>query len=141
MFLNLIYFWWWEYRLNQLAIWTFGAYILVISYILLFYLCCYLLVPDEIGEYASYKDYYFSRLQWFFGVLSATFILDVADTLLKGQAHIESLGGDYLVRVIIQFILCLIAIRVKDERYHAGLAILLIGYTVAWIMHHYVIGL
>lgn len=140
LFLNLVYFWWWEYRLSQLTTWVFSTYLLVILYIVVYYLCCYLLFPDDIGEYKTYKDFYFSRLHWFFGVLCLTLLIDIIDTFLKGKAYAESLGSSYLIRIGIHFTLCLIAIKVKDERYHAALALLSLLFTVVWISQQYLIA-
>ena len=137
MFLTLIYFWWWEYRLNQLPVWTFASYVLVIFYIVLFYLCCCLLFPEDLTDYSGYKEYYFARFQWFFGILSATFLIDVADTYLKGRVYLDSFGPEYPIRIAIHFILCLAAINIKNERYHAVLAIGLIVYNISWILRHY----
>lgn len=140
LFLNLIYFWWWEYRLSQLTTWVFSTYLLVVLYIVLLYLCCYLLFPDDIGEYKSYRDFYYARLQWFFGMLSLTLLVDIVDTFLKGKAYAASLGASYLIRIAIHLTLLLIAINIKNERYHAIVALLSLLFTVVWITHHYVIA-
>lgn len=137
MFLTLIYFWWWEYELHKVTEWTFASYVLVIFYVILFCFICFLLFPEDLAEYAGYKEYYFARLQWFFGILAATFVIDLADTSLKGKAYLESLGPEYPVRTAVQFVLCLLATRIKNERYHAGLAILLIAYDISWISRKY----
>lgn len=137
MFLNVVFFWWWEYQLSTLQSWVFSKYLLVITYIVLLYLCCYLLFPDDIGEYKTYRDYYFSRLQWFFGTLALTLVMDIADTYLKGQAYIDRFGVGYSLRLGTQFILCVVAMWVKQEWYHIALVLLCLMYMLSWIIQHF----
>lgn len=138
IFLDIVFFWWWEYRLSQVSHWTFPLYLLVMLYIVLYCLLCSLLFPEDIQEYQGYKGYYYARRQWFFGLLAITYPVDALDTYVKGGAHMASLniGPDYFVRTGLYALLCLIAARVSNERYHALLAILLIGDTLAWILKY-----
>jgi hypothetical protein len=137
IFLALVYFWWWEYRLGQLHEWTFAAYSLVIFYIVLYYIICFLLFPEDLSEYEGYKDYFFARKQWFYGMLGTTFLVDMADTFLKGEVYFDRLGPEYPIRVAAHFLLCMVAIRVKNERFHGGLVILFLLYNISWILRNY----
>ena len=40
MFLFLIYFWWWEYRLHTVPVIDFGVYLFVIVYCCIFFFLC-----------------------------------------------------------------------------------------------------
>lgn len=140
LFLTIIYFWWWEYRLHELSGWTFLSYVLVIFYIVLYYLLCSLLFPEDLSDYKDFKAYYYARRQWFFSLLAVTFLMDVADTLIKGSVYVNQLGSEYPIRIAIHFILCISAIQVRNERYHAGLVIALIAYNISWIIRHYFVG-
>lgn len=137
VFLMIIYFWWWEYRLHELARWTFLSYVLVISYIVLYYLLCSLLFPEDLSDYKDFKTYYYARRHWFFSMLAATFLMDLADTFIKGPAYFENLGPEYPIRIGIHIALCLTAIKWQNERYHAGLVTVLLGYNISWIARHY----
>jgi hypothetical protein len=50
MLLTLLHFWWWQYRLAEIA-WRFENYLFVMGYAALFYLMSALLFPDDIAEY------------------------------------------------------------------------------------------
>lgn len=139
LFLSVIYFWWWEYHLHELTKWTFLSYVLVILYIVLYYVLCSLHFPEDLSDYDGFKAYYYARRHWFFSILATTFLMDVADTWLKGAAYVSHLGPEYPIRIAIHFSLCLLAIRVRDERYHAGLVIVLLVYDIFWITRHYYI--
>ncbi|GAA3109639.1 hypothetical protein GCM10010520_62670 [Rhizobium viscosum] len=47
MFLFIIHFWWWEYRLQSLAVISFGVYLFLISFCCLFFFLCVLIVPND----------------------------------------------------------------------------------------------
>ena len=63
----------------------------------MYYFLSALLFPQDLEEYKGYQDYFLSRRRWFFGFAALTEALDVVDTLIKGEAHLQSLGLEYLV--------------------------------------------
>jgi hypothetical protein len=137
IFLMLIHFWWWEIHLSMIRHWLFTKYIFVVSFIILYYVLCVLLFPDDMSEYGTFENYYFSRKNWFFSVLALTFAIDVIDTLLKGREYARHLGWEYPVRNAVHFILCIAAIFVFNKKFHAILAILFILYELSWILRLY----
>jgi hypothetical protein len=58
----------------------------------MYYFLSALLFPQDLDEYKGYQDYFLSRRRWFFGFAALTESLDVIDTLIKGEAHLRSLG-------------------------------------------------
>lgn len=133
MFLGLAHFWWWEFRLVGLE-WTFPYYVFVLGYATTYFLLCVLLFPDRMDDYAGYRAYFMSRRGWFFGLLAATFVLDIGDTWLKGEEHLRGLGIEYPLRAALHFVLCLAAIRTANPRFHAAFVVLAVAYQVSWIM-------
>ena len=99
IFLRAIFWWWFEFRLSKIAEWTFTLYVFVLGYAVLIYLWCALLFPRDLAGYDGFKDYYYSRRRWFFGLLLVGQAVDLADTLLKGMDHFRSLGPSYPVGV------------------------------------------
>ena len=132
IFLRAIFWWWFEFRLSQTPQWTFTLYLFVIGYAVLIYLLCALLFPRDLEGYDGFKDYFYSRRPWFFGLLLAGQAVDVADTLLKGLSHFRSLGPSYGVGIVILSVLLLIAMRTRSERYHAAFAIFGVVYLIAY---------
>ena len=96
-----------------------------------------MLFPENLTEYPDLKDCYYKRRDWFFGLLSLTFVIDIFDTLLKGKDYYLSMGIEYPIMSSIKIILCLLAIKIKKEWYHAALGIFLILYTLSWIIRKY----
>jgi hypothetical protein len=132
--LMLVHFWWWEFGLFAIETWTFGKYLFIIFYAITLFLLCALLFPDSMLDYTSYEDFFYSRRAWFFGLLAATYPLDVVDTLLKGEAHFARFGMEYLIRTPLFVALCVTAILVRDQRFHIAFVIVTLVYQVSWIL-------
>ena len=134
MLLTLIHFWWWEFGLFAVAQWTFGTYLFIVSYAVLLFLLCALLFPDSMLDYTSYEDFFISRRAWFFGVLGATYLFDVVDTLIKGPAHFERFGTEYLVRTPLLVALCIAAAVTANRWFHAAFVVFTLIYQASWIL-------
>jgi len=132
MFFNMVFWWWWEFRLNEIQAWTFQLYLFVVSYALVFYLACALLSPEDMSDYDSYKDYFYSRRSWFFGLLAFSLFIDVGDSWMKGSEHFSNLGLEYAVATSLKLVLFVTAALVRNERFHAVFAIATLAYQVYW---------
>ncbi|MDB5540490.1 MAG: hypothetical protein JWQ89_2217 [Devosia sp.] len=130
--LELILFWWWEYELAEIKSWTFGTFAFLIGYSVVLFGLTALLFPDNLDDYGGYEDFFLKRRKWFFGLFGATFILDIVDTLIKGEPYLDSLGVWYLMQVPLGIALCIIAIRTTDRRYHLALVLIHLAYQVLW---------
>jgi hypothetical protein len=131
-FLRAIFWWWFQFPLSRTGQWTFTLYAFVLGYAFLIYLWSALLFPRDLAGYEGYRDYYYSRRGWFFGVGLAGLAVDVVDTALKGLAHFQSLGLFYPAAMATFAILFLIAMRTRSELYHGALAIFSVVYLVVY---------
>ena len=132
--LMLVHFWWWEFGLYQIENWTFGKYLFLIVYAVALFMLCALLFPDSMQDYRSYEDYFYSSRAWFFGLLATTYLLDVIDTLLKGEAHFAHFGSEYLFRTPVFVALCIAAILVRNRYFHMLFIALTLIYQVSFIL-------
>ncbi len=133
LLLTLVHFWWWEIWLIDVPHWTFQVYLFLISYAILLFLLCALLFPDSISEYAGYADFFISRRQWFFGIYGATILFDVVDSMIKGPVHYGIVAPEYAFRVPFYLVLCGIAIRTPNRRFHLVLMAGSLIYELTWI--------
>lgn len=136
MLLQVIYFWWWEFRLAGVQ-WTFVLYCFVAFYASAFFFLCTMLFPDTMYEYKGFADYFMSRRKWFFGILIGTFLLDIVDTFIKGSDYVASLGTLYWVRLAFYVIASAVAIRIENQRFQLIYAIAALVYEVAWALTLY----
>lgn len=137
IFVYLIHFWWWEFRLDTITHWSFATYLFLILYTVLLYLLCALLFPEDISDYNDWQDYFLSRRVWFFGVLAVVYLFDLVDTWLKGASYAHALGVEYIARSVVFVILSLIAMRTRDKRFHATFAVLGLFYEASYILRLY----
>ena len=137
MFLFIIHFWWWEYRLGSLAVINFGVYLFLICFCCLFFFLCVVLFPTSVEDYGGYEEYFISRRRWFFGLLAVTYAVDLIDTFLKGQAYFHSLGWEYPIRNIVYIVLCIIAAFTANRRFQTAFVIVGLAYQISWIFRLY----
>lgn len=130
---ELVLFWWWEFELRGLQHWSFGIFAFLIGYCTTLFLLAALLFPDRLDDYQGYEDFFLRRRHWFYALFGLTFLLDLCDTLVKGEPYFDNLGIGYLIQVPAGLILALCAIFIADRRFHLGLALLHLGYQFWWI--------
>lgn len=118
--LYILHFWWWEFSLREIPQWTFGIYLYLLFYAFIIYLLCSLLFPDSLREYADYGDYFMSRRKWFFGLLLADSMIDIGDSSIKGELHLLQLGDLYWIKTVSVALGCVIAMRTRNQIFHAS---------------------
>jgi hypothetical protein len=130
---ELVLFWWWEFALYDLTSWSFGVFAFLIIYAISLFLMAAVLFPDTISDYAGWEDFFLKRRHWFFALFAATFLLDVVDTIIKGEPYFDTLGLEYLVQVPIGLVAAAIAVWTANKRYHLGFVIVHLIYQAWWI--------
>lgn len=135
--LNVVTFWWWEFRLSFVQHWTFALYIFVCVYASMYYFLSALLFPQDLEEYKGFQDYFLSRRRWFFGFVALTEAFDVVDTLIKGDGHLQSLGPEYLPRIGVFILLCAVAATTRNLRFHALFVFAAFAYELSFFARYY----
>lgn len=130
MLLALVHFWWFELGLGHRTGWSFGVYLFVIGYAALYFFTCTVLYPDRIDDYRGYADYFHGRQAWFYGLLAAILLADIADTALKGPDHFRALGAFYPVRQVGLAAVCVAAACIRSPRFHLGFAIVALALEI-----------
>jgi len=76
-------------------------------------------------------------VRWFFGFVALTEALDVVDTLIKGDGHLQSLGLEYLPRIGIFILLCAVAATTRNLRFHALFVFAAFAYELSFFGRYY----
>jgi len=137
MFLYLLSFWWWEYRLTLVTTWTFNLYLFITLYALLLYLLCTLVLPENIDEYADWRDYFYARRGWFFGFLALAYLVDLGDTRAKGADYFALMGREMFFRDLAFCAFSLVAIATRNAIYHAVFALAGLAYQLVFIIRQF----
>ncbi|MCF3639887.1 hypothetical protein LXM94_07885 [Rhizobium sp. TRM95111] len=137
LFLFILHFWWWEFRLQTQVI-GFGIYLFLICFGCLFFFLSVLLLPTSIEDYSGYEHYFMSRRRWFFGLLALAYAVDLVDTAIKGAdyfraTYFEPFGYEYPLRNVSYILLCCIAAATANRRFHAAFVVGGLVYQVIWI--------
>ena len=137
MVITVAFWWWWQFKLQLLSSWTFQAYLFVLGYAVILYILSALLVPKTLDPDLDLDQFFYDRRGWFFGFNALYFVVDLIDSRLKGTAHFEALGLEYVVSTVLSGLLCLGAMKTRSVVYHwvIGLGILL--YQTAWAFRQF----
>lgn len=137
LFVFLIFFWWFEFRLSQVEVWTFYAYSVVVIYATLLYLLSAILFPGREHDGIDFEERFFSRRRWFFGFLLLFLVIDTLDTLLKGTGHLSDLGPRYLILNLVFAAAFVAGMATTNRRFHAFLAVAYLFAQLQWIFERF----
>ena len=130
MFVYSVFWWWWEFNLNELEVWTFGAYLLVILYAFLIFLMCALLSPVKVSGYDGFEDYYYTKRAWIFGTFLMMQFVDIGVGLIKGIDYFLELGALYYVGESLIIVFSAMAIVTRNKSFHAAFVLALLTFLV-----------
>lgn len=137
LFVFLIFFWWFEFRLNALEEWTFYAYLILVLYATLLYLLSAILFPSREHDGIDFEERFFARRRWYFGLLFLLPVIDTLDTLLKGEGHLWDLGPRYLIINVVFASAFLGGMATASRRFHALIAVLYLVAQLEWIFERF----
>jgi hypothetical protein len=137
LLLAIVHFWWFEFGLQRIEVWTFEIYVFVICYAALFFFVCALLFPDRMDEYSGFAEYFHSRQKWFYGLLGALFLADLLDTAIKGLEHFSTYGLGYPIRQGVLCALSIAAMFIADRRYHGAFVVVALAAEAYWILSQF----
>nr|WP_063571892.1 hypothetical protein [Luteibacter rhizovicinus] len=135
--ISIMTFWWWEFRLTEVPVWTFGSYLFVLSYCALYFMMSTLLFPSDVREFGSYENYILERRGWFFGLIALLTVMDLVDTSLKGSARWHTLGAAYLAHTVIMLGVVIIGFTQKRRKVQLTLAVFALAYQAAYFAVEY----
>lgn len=133
-------FWWFEVGLPPDGRWDYGLYLFTICYAALFFFTCVVLFPDRADMEGGFARYFAAHRHWFFGLVAALALSDVAFSTLKGQAFLAALGSAYLAKQAAIVLLALaLALRQGGES-SAALAGVAIAAQIWWILRTFALA-
>lgn len=139
MLLMIVHFWWLEFALGQVQRWTFELYAFLIVFAALHFLTAAVLFPDRADALSDAEAYFYESRNWFFGLLIALLVLDLADTATKGLEHARALGLGYAARQATLIAIAIGGLTTSHRQSHAVLAGMAIAAEAAWIAHRYAV--
>jgi hypothetical protein len=132
-FLFLVHFWWWEFQMSTVEVWTPRLYMFLILYAVLLFLVCVILFPDDFPDGSDYREYFYGRRRWFFGLWLAILSVDTIDTMLKGGEYVADLPISYWKYQACGVVIVTIAMVTRNARFHAAFAVLYMFIQLGWL--------
>ena len=141
IFMWLVMFWWWEYRLAEnVSDWTVGRYLFLVLYTVSLFLLLAVLVPRTWDRVTSLKVYFLERRAWFFSLLAIATILDNIDSYLTGGfKYILDTGFVGMGISVATIPVVIIGIRTTNIRIHNVMAMIMLvwAFTIAFVNLEY----
>ena len=131
MIFNSVFWWWFEFELHSLNVWTFAVYVFVLFYAIVTYMSAAVLFPAQMGGFDSYEDYFLARRAWFFGLQIIATLIDPVDTALKGRAHLEAMGLEYWIGLPVTVALAILGIITRRKSVQAAIAVSYLAWLVS----------
>ena len=133
--MTVIITWWVQYRWRNIEHWTLFLVLWLLVAPVTLYLASALLFPNEQeGEpIKNWREHYYEHHRGIFVLIGMNFVIDIADTLLKGWEHFRALGPLYAGSMLLFIVLCAIAAFTKSARYHSAFAVFYFVYNGAML--------
>ena len=127
LFVWMVSFWWWEFRLLALLkSWTLAQYFFIITYAVLLFLLAVLLLPRDCATTDDLDDYFLSKRRWFYPLYLIATFADIVDAWLKGGwPYIQANGVAAYVYWAAAIPVCLVGVRSINIRIHTFMAIII----------------
>ena len=126
LFMWMVCFWWWEFRLlTLLKSWTLAHYLFIITYAVLLFLLAVLLLPRDWATTDSLDDYFVSKRRWFYPLYLVTIFTDIVDAWLKGGwPYLQANGVSAFAYWAAAIPVCIVGVCTKNIRIHSCMAII-----------------
>ena len=127
LFIWMVSFWWWEFRLLALLrSWTLAHYFFIITYAVLLFLLAVLLLPRDWATTHSLDDYFLSKRHWFYPLYLIATFADIVDAWLKGGwPYLQANGVLVFAYWSAAIPVCVVGFRSKNIRVHTFMAIVI----------------
>lgn len=124
----LVYFWWFNLTMGTREEWTGLLYTFFIMWVVVSFLRCAVIIPIDFPKNGNFRDYFFAKRRWFFGLLIAEGLFNLADTAIKGvDLHIW-------MSTLFVFVPLAAAAWTKNTRFHGALVVVWISFSTLWLV-------
>ena len=125
----LVLNWWVFFQSRTFTNWSFGVFLVVIVWAVLFYLMTVILYPPDLGEAESYGEVFERNRRWFLGLFVASSLSDVGLTAILGDLLDPP---QYLPFVGHFVVLGIVGMSIKTRRFQLFLAGYILFASLVW---------
>jgi len=119
----IVIIWWGMFWWNGLENWSFFRFLLLLLYGIMLFFAAALLFPWDLANDFDFDRYFFETRPWFFSVLTAIWLIDIPETVLKSESGLRDLPQAYFVLVGTQLAFGVTGIFWSNRTFHKFAAI------------------
>lgn len=133
IFGSISVFWWGEAQTFGTVQWTYPLYLFQIAYCASYLFMTAVILPDELRPEdgcATHYDYFIARRHWFFGALTVSHLLDLANIGIKYGWEELAVSVQFLVVNGVVFTLLALGMFVPRRAVQVGVAAIMVALTI-----------
>ena len=132
----LVAFWWFTFLLSSFEAWSPWLHVFVLVYAGIIFFLLALLHPESIDAEHNMLNHFLAKRRMFFGTLIVVALVDIADTLIKGQLGLSMPPVlAYSSFMILWIVTSGIGWLTDNRKYHAAHAPVFFVVLVVWISY------
>ena len=132
VFQVLVLWWgmfWWKY----LSTWPIAWFVFLSTYAVILFLWSYMLYPPEVAEGIDFEVFFYRNRRWFFGLLIASFLMDIPETMGKQLYHLRPMPGFYPYLIAVLLLIGVVGMVSSSRRLHAVMATLWFAILASYV--------
>lgn len=129
----ILIIWWGMYWWSEHTNWSSYEYLFITAYALVLFFLSALLYPYDMDKDIDVEAYFFKQRRWFFATFLVAWLLDIPETLLKGEGGLRDVPADYFVFVTIMVSVSITGFVTENQRVHLALPIIWLISTIVVI--------
>jgi len=126
--------WWGMFWWKRLESWSIEQFLFLTAYAIVLFLLAGMLYPAEMPEDHHCETYFFENRRWFFGIWILALLIDIPETLLKGDAHLRDVPTQYALFLGVSLAIGITGFASANRRIHAVLAPAWLATSLVYLM-------
>lgn len=132
----LVAFWWFTFLLSSFEAWSPWLHVFVLVYAGIIFFLVALLHPESVAAEHDMLNHFLARRKMFFGTLTVGGLVDIADTVIKGQLGLSTPPVlAYSSFILLWIVMSSVGWLTDNRKYHAAYAPIFLVVLVLWISY------
>ena len=127
----LVFFWWFNLTMATREEWTGLLYTFFVLFVVTSFLRCAVIIPIDFPEDGDFREYFFAKRRWFFGLLIVEGLFNFTDSQIKGMDL--PVWAWILVGIVI-LVPNAVAMGTKNVKFHGALAVISVFFMTLWLV-------
>ncbi len=129
----IVIIWWGMFWWDGLDNWNFFQFLFIVTYAVMLFFLASLLYPWSMPVDFDCDDHFYRTRHWFFGVMSACWLVDYPETVYKAAEGVRGLPEGYLIFWAIQLSMMVLGTFIANRVFHAVFAVVWPVLTLSFV--------